>query len=341
MSVSLKISNVSKVFDKNVALNNVNLDIQAGEFICLLGPSGCGKSTLLRIIAGLEQPSEGKVYIGDRDVTNLPPSRRNFGIMFQSYALFPNLSAFENVAYGLRNKKMKTRDIEERVNRLFDMIKLSNAKNRLPSEMSGGEQQRVALARALATEPDFLLLDEPLSALDAKVRISLRKEICNIQKELKLTTIMVTHDQDEALTMADRIIVMNKAVVMQSGTPEEIYEKPENQFVADFIGSINFIDDRKSKAYGFSQKGETAIRPEKIAISREKQESDMRGKITDIEFRGFYDRVSVNVNHIIYGDLNLAVDVPFQTAKAMGFHVNDNVFIKLPREEMLTFETRV
>ncbi|MCB7304188.1 ATP-binding cassette domain-containing protein [Bariatricus massiliensis] len=341
MSVSLKISNVSKVFDKNVALNNVNLDIQAGEFICLLGPSGCGKSTLLRIIAGLEQPSEGKVYIGDRDVTNLPPSRRNFGIMFQSYALFPNLSAFENVAYGLRNKKMKTRDIEERVNRLFDMIKLSNAKNRLPSEMSGGEQQRVALARALATEPDFLLLDEPLSALDAKVRISLRKEICNIQKELKLTTIMVTHDQDEALTMADRIIVMNKAVVMQSGTPEEIYEKPENQFVADFIGSINFIDDRKSKAYGFSQKGETAIRPEKIAISREKQESDMRGKITDIEFRGFYDRVSVNVNHIIYGDLNLAVDVPFQTAKAMEFHVNDNVFIKLPREEMLTFETRV
>ena len=207
--------------------------------------------------------------------------------------------------------------------------------------MSGGEQKRVALARALATEPDFLLLDEPLSALDAKVRISLRKEICNIQKELKLTTIMVTHDQDEALTMADRIIVMNKAVVMQSGTPEEIYEKPENQFVADFIGSINFIDDRKSKAYGFSQKGETAIRPEKIAISREKQESDMRGKITDIEFRGFYDRVSVNVNHIIYGDLNLAVDVPFQTAKAMEFHVNDNVFIKLPREEMLTFETRV
>lgn len=341
MSVSLKISNVSKVFEKNVALNNVNLDIQAGEFICLLGPSGCGKSTLLRIIAGLERPSEGKVYIGDRDVTNLPPSRRNFGIMFQSYALFPNLSAFENVAYGLRNKKMKTRDIEERVNRLFDMIKLSGAKNRLPSQMSGGEQQRVALARALATEPDFLLLDEPLSALDAKVRISLRKEICNIQKELKLTTIMVTHDQDEALTMADRIIVMNKAVIMQSGSPEEIYEKPENPFVADFIGSINFIDDRKSKAYGLSKRGETAIRPEKIAITKEKQESDMRGKITDIEFRGFYDRVSVNVNHIIYGDMTLAVDVPFQTAKAMKFCVDDNVFIQLPREEMLTFETRV
>lgn len=340
MSVSLKIANVSKVFEKNAALNNVNLDIQAGEFICLLGPSGCGKSTLLRIIAGLEKPSEGKIYIGDRDVTNLPASRRNFGIMFQSYALFPNLSAFENVAYGLRNKKMKTKDIEERVNRLFDMIKLAGAKNRLPSQLSGGEQQRVALARALATEPDFLLLDEPLSALDAKVRISLRKEICNIQKQLKLTTIMVTHDQDEALTMADRIIVMNKAVVMQSGTPEEIYEKPKNAFVADFIGSINFIDKSKSRAYGFSEKGETAIRPEKIEITKEQKDNGMRGEITDIEFRGFYDRVSVDVNHIIHGDMRLAVDVPFQTAKVMGFHVNDKVFINLPREEMLMFESR-
>lgn len=340
MSVSLKISNVSKVFEKNAALNHVNLDIQAGEFICLLGPSGCGKSTLLRIIAGLEKPSEGKVYIGDRDVTNLPPSRRNFGIMFQSYALFPNLSAFENVAYGLRNMKMKQKAIDERVNRLFDMIKLSGAKNRLPAQLSGGEQQRVALARALATEPDFLLLDEPLSALDAKVRMSLRKEICNIQKELKLTTIMVTHDQDEALTMADRIIVMNKAVIMQSGTPEEIYEKPENAFVADFIGSINFIDKKKSKAYGFNDKGETAIRPEKIEITKERNERGMRGEITDIEFRGFYDRVSVDVNHIIYGDMRLAVDVPFQTAKSMGFHVNDKVFVNLPREEMLMFESR-
>lgn len=339
MSASLKIANVSKVFDKTVALNNVDLEIQAGEFVCLLGPSGCGKSTLLRLIAGLDRPSSGKIYIGDRDVTNLPPSRRNFGIMFQSYALFPNLSAFENVAYGLRNKKMKTRDIEERVNRLFDMIRLSGAKNRLPSQMSGGEQQRVALARALATEPDFLLLDEPLSALDAKVRLSLRKEICNIQKELKLTTIMVTHDQDEALTMADRIIVMNKAVVMQSGTPEEIYEKPENPFVADFIGSINFIDEEKSRNYGFSRKGQAAIRPEKIAISREEQ--GLKGEITDIEFRGFYDRVSVLVRNMRCGDMTLAVDVPFQTAKGMNFRIHDNVFLDFPKEEMLVFDQAI
>lgn len=338
MSVSLKISNVSKVFDKNVALNNVNLEIQAGEFVCLLGPSGCGKSTLLRLIAGLDRPSSGQIYIGKRDVTNLPPVRRNFGIMFQSYALFPNLTAFENVAYGLRNKKMKNKDIEERVNRLFDMIKLSHAKHRLPSQMSGGEQQRIALARALATEPDFLLLDEPLSALDAKVRISLRKEICNIQKELKLTTIMVTHDQDEALTMADRIVVMNKAVVMQSGTPEEIYESPKNPFVADFIGSINFIDEKKSKAYGLSQSGRTAIRPEKIVIKKEESENAIRGKIADIEFRGFYDRVSVLISHVIYGDMLLAVDVSFQTAKAMEFKVDETVFVNLPKEEIQVFE---
>ena len=296
MSVSLKIENVSKVYDKNIALNHVNLDVQAGEFVCLLGPSGCGKSTLLRLIAGLDTPTEGKIYIGDRDVTGLPPSRRNFGIMFQSYALFPNLTAYENVAYGLRNKKMRNSDIDTRVNRLFDMIKLSNAKNRLPSQMSGGEQQRVALVRALATEPDFLLLDEPLSALDAKVRLTLRREICNIQRELNLTTIMVTHDQDEALTMADRIVVMNKAVIMQSGTPEQIYENPENPFVADFIGSINFISAEEGAPYGLVKGKTAAVRPEKIQISRTEQAGSLRGEIRDIEFRGFYNRVTVGLS---------------------------------------------
>ena len=339
MSVSLKIENVSKVYDKNIALNHVNLDVQAGEFVCLLGPSGCGKSTLLRLIAGLDSPTEGKIYIGDRDVTGLPPSRRNFGIMFQSYALFPNLTAYENVAYGLRNKKMRNSDIETRVNRLFDMIKLSNAKNRLPSQMSGGEQQRVALARALATEPDFLLLDEPLSALDAKVRLTLRREICKIQRELNLTTIMVTHDQDEALTMADRIVVMNKAVIMQSGTPEQIYENPENPFVADFIGSINFINAKEGAPYGLV-KGETAaIRPEKIQITRSEQEGSLKGTIQDIEFRGFYNRVTVGLSHVVHGDFALAVDVPFQTAKTMRFRTGENVYLVIPREEVLQFET--
>lgn len=339
MSVSLKIENVSKVYDKNIALNHVNLDVQAGEFVCLLGPSGCGKSTLLRLIAGLDTPTEGKIYIGDRDVTGLPPSRRNFGIMFQSYALFPNLTAYENVAYGLRNKKMRNRDIDTRVNRLFDMIKLSNAKNRLPSQMSGGEQQRVALARALATEPDFLLLDEPLSALDAKVRLTLRREICNIQRELNLTTIMVTHDQDEALTMADRIVVMNKAVIMQSGTPEQIYENPENPFVADFIGSINFISAEEGAPYGLVKGKTAAVRPEKIQISRTEQAGSLRGEIRDIEFRGFYNRVTVGLSHVVHGDITLAVDVPFQTAKTMRFRTGENVWLVIPQDEVLQFET--
>ena len=339
MSVSLKIENVSKVYDKNIALNHVNLDVQAGEFVCLLGPSGCGKSTLLRLIAGLDTPTEGKIYIGDRDVTGLPPSRRNFGIMFQSYALFPNLTAYENVAYGLRNKKMRNSDIDTRVNRLFDMIKLSNAKNRLPSQMSGGDQQRVALARALATEPDFLLLDEPLSALDAKVRFTLRREICNIQRELNLTTIMVTHDQDEALTMADRIVVMNKAVIMQSGTPEQIYENPENPFVADFIGSINFISAEEGAPYGLVKGKTAAVRPEKIQISRTEQAGSLRGEIRDIEFRGFYNRVTVGLSHVVHGDITLAVDVPFQTAKTMRFRTGENVWLVIPQDEVLQFET--
>lgn len=339
MSVSLHVKNVSKIYDKNVALNNVTLEIKAGEFVCLLGPSGCGKSTLLRLIAGLDRPNDGSIYINGRDVTQLPPSRRNFGIMFQSYALFPNLSAFENVAYGLRNKKIKNKDIVERVDRLFEMIKLTGAKNRVPAQMSGGEQQRVALARALATEPDFLLLDEPLSALDAKVRLELRKQICAIQREMNLTTIMVTHDQDEALTMADRIIVMNKAVIMQEGTPEEVYQHPENPFVADFIGSINFIDKQNNDLCKLGNVEMSAIRPEKIRLSRTEEEKAVRGTVSDIEFRGSFYRVSVLIRHITKGDLQLFVDVSFTQANAMKLSVGEVVYLNLPREEVLHFHT--
>ena len=340
MSVGLRVENIKKVYDKNIALNGVSLDIRPGEFVCLLGPSGCGKSSLLRIIAGLDRPDEGSVYINDRNVTRLPPQRRNFGIMFQSYALFPNLTAFENVAYGLRNKKIKTRDADERVNRLFEMIKLSNAKNKLPAQMSGGEQQRVALARALATEPDFLLLDEPLSALDAKVRLSLRKQICAIQREMGLTTIMVTHDQEEALTMADRIVVMNKAEVMQCGTPEEVYQTPENPFVADFIGSINFISKRKDHIYqADDDSGVFAIRPEKIHLRKQPEENSVRGEIEDIEFRGSFYRVSAVIRHVARRDTSICVDVPFMQAKKMKLTAGETVYLQWPEEEMLSFQT--
>ena len=340
MSVGLRVENIKKVYDKNIALNGVSLDIRPGEFVCLLGPSGCGKSSLLRIIAGLDRPDEGSVYINDRNVTRLPPQRRNFGIMFQSYALFPNLTAFENVAYGLRNKKIKTRDADERVNRFFEMIKLSNAKNKLPAQMSGGEQQRVALARALATEPDFLLLDEPLSALDAKVRLSLRKQICAIQREMGLTTIMVTHDQEEALTMADRIVVMNKAEVMQCGTPEEVYQTPENPFVADFIGSINFISKRKDHIYqADDDSGVFAIRPEKIHLRKQPEENSVRGVIEDIEFRGSFYRVSAVIRHVARRDTSICVDVPFMQAKKMKLTAGETVYLQWPEEEMLSFQT--
>ena len=340
MSVGLRVENIKKVYDKNIALNGVSLDIRPGEFVCLLGPSRCGKSSLLRIIAGLDRPDEGSVYINDRNVTRLPPQRRNFGIMFQSYALFPNLTAFENVAYGLRNKKIKTRDADERVNRLFEMIKLSNAKNKLPAQMSGGEQQRVALARALATEPDFLLLDEPLSALDAKVRLSLRKQICAIQREMGLTTIMVTHDQEEALTMADRIVVMNKAEVMQCGTPEEVYQTPENPFVADFIGSINFISKRKDHIYqADDDSGVFAIRPEKIHLRKQPEENSVRGEIEDIEFRGSFYRVSAVIRHVARRDTSICVDVPFMQAKKMKLTAGETVYLQWPEEEMLSFQT--
>ncbi len=340
MSVGLRVENIKKVYDKNIALNGVSLDIRPGEFVCLLGPSGCGKSSLLRIIAGLDRPDEGSVYINDRNVTRLPPQRRSFGIMFQSYALFPNLTAFENVAYGLRNKKIKTRDADERVNRLFEMIKLSNAKNKLPAQMSGGEQQRVALARALATEPDFLLLDEPLSALDAKVRLSLRKQICAIQREMGLTTIMVTHDQEEALTMADRIVVMNKAEVMQCGTPEEVYQTPENPFVADFIGSINFISKRKDHIYqADDDSGVFAIRPEKIHLRKQPEENSVRGVIEDIEFRGSFYRVSAVIRHVARRDTSICVDVPFMQAKKMKLTAGETVYLQWPEEEMLSFQT--
>ena len=340
MSVGLRVENIKKVYDKNIALNGVSLDIRPGEFVCLLGPSGCGKSSLLRIIAGLDRPDEGSVYINDRNVTRLPPQRRNFGIMFQSYALFPNLTAFENVAYGLRNKKIKTRDADERVNRLFEMIKLSNAKNKLPAQMSGGEQQRVALARALATEPDFLLLDEPLSALDAKVRLSLRKQICAIQREMGLTTIMVTHDQEEALTLADRIVVMNKAEVMQCGTPEEVYQTPENPFVADFIGSINFISKRKDHIYqADDDSGIFAIRPEKIHLRKQPEENSVRGVIEDIEFRGSFYRVSAVIRHVARRDTSICVDVPFMQAKKMKLTAGETVYLQWPEEEMLSFQT--
>src|SRR5215204_2613499 len=237
----LRIERLSKRFGTFTALKDIDLEVRRGEFVCFLGPSGCGKTTLLRAIAGLDPQDEGKVIIAGRDVSDAPPADRDFGIVFQSYALFPNLTVGKNVGYGLVNRRRSGAEIKRRVQELLTLVGLTDQEHKYPVQLSGGQQQRVALARALATSPGLLLLDEPLSALDARVRVRLRDEIRALQQRLGVTTVMVTHDQEEALTMADRIVVMNQGAIEQVGTPQEIYRRPTTAFVADFVGSMNFL----------------------------------------------------------------------------------------------------
>jgi iron(III) transport system ATP-binding protein len=238
----ISLSNLHKAFGQFVALQDINLDIFPGELVCFLGPSGCGKTTLLRIIAGLEGQTRGVIHQAGRDITTAHPAERDYGIVFQSYALFPNLSVADNVAYGLVNRKVSRDLVQQRVQELLKLVGLPGSDHKYPSQLSGGQQQRIALARALATSPGLLLLDEPLSALDALERVRLRGEIRSLQQSLGITTIMVTHDQEEALSMADRIVVMNHGCIEQVGTPTEIYREPASAFVADFVGQVNVLN---------------------------------------------------------------------------------------------------
>ena len=242
--LSLELRGIHKAFGSFVALRHIDLGVRKGEFMCFLGPSGCGKTTLLRVIAGLEVQTGGEIRQNGRDISRLPPAQRDYGIVFQSYALFPNLSVADNVAYGLVNRKMPRAQIAARVAELVKLVGLPGSEKKYPAQLSGGQQQRIALARALATSPGLLLLDEPLSALDALERVRLRQEIRALQQKLGVTTIMVTHDQEEALSVADRIVVMNDGRIEQIGTPLEVYREPASPFVADFVGKVNVLPGR-------------------------------------------------------------------------------------------------
>lgn len=297
----LDLSNLTKRFGSFTALQDISLQVEEGEFLCFVGPSGCGKTTLLRLLAGLETVDEGRVLQRGRDVTMLPPAGRDFGIVFQSYALFPNLTVARNVAYGLEGKGLSRAGIEARVQEMLTLVGLPDQATKYPSQISGGQQQRVALARALAPEPGLLLLDEPLSALDAKERDRLRHEIREVQTRLGLTTVMVTHDQDEALQMADRIVVMNAGRIEQVGTPTEIYRRPATRFVADFIGETNwfpgicaedgriFVAEEPLMCQPHSaqqgQKVDVALRPEDVILATP-QEHGQQASVENLQFRG-------------------------------------------------------
>jgi len=317
MGRNLRLENLTKRYGKLTAVDQVNLEIQEGEFICFLGPSGCGKTTVLRMITGFETVTAGAVIFGDQVINDLPPKKREFGIVFQSYALFPNMTVEENIAFGLKMRKVPKKTIAERVDVMLDLIGLSGWRSLYPAQLSGGQQQRVALVRALAPDPQVLLLDEPLSALDAKIRLRLRAEIKRLQQELKKTMIHVTHDQEEALSIADRVVVMEDGQFRQVGRPIDIYKNPSCSFVADFVGTSNFFTGKRSAdvvdlgkrkfkvASCGTQTGEPvsmAIRPENIEVFRagmplpEEVEAMnlVSGKIDVVVFLGAAVRLLIN-----------------------------------------------
>lgn len=326
--VTIKLVNLRKTFGEVVATDNVNLTLQEGELTTLLGPSGCGKTTLLRLIAGFYKPDRGRIFFDDRDMTNVPPNRRNTGMCFQNYALWPHMTVFDNIAYGLKMKRIKgmrytKAAIKRRVEEVLALVKMSELANRTPHQLSGGQQQRVALARALAIEPDVLLLDEPLSNLDAKLRIEMREEIIRIHKELSITTVYVTHDQHEALSISDRVAVMDKGYVQQFDTPKQIYATPQTIFVADFIGQCTFVEGEVKSVgdeiivelpdgqiitgvttipnypFEIGERVKCAIRPENLRTTRESShDNEISGVVTHTIYIGSATEVYFNVGDI-------------------------------------------
>ena len=348
----LRLQGIRKSFGSFQALSDIDLAIRQGEFVCFLGPSGCGKTTLLRIIAGLETQTAGSIQQAGRDISILPPAERDYGIVFQSYALFPNLSVADNVAYGLVNRKVARATIAARVDELLKLVGLPGSGGKYPAQLSGGQQQRIALARALATSPGLLLLDEPLSALDAIVRVHLRQEIRSLQRKLGVTTVMVTHDQEEALSVADRIVVMNHGVIEQVGTPMEVYRDPATPFVADFVGKINVLSGRlhpgrdlRIGASRFACERDTDterevkvyLRPEDV-LARPIAPGDPNvfdGAIDKIEFLGSYCLVRVNAEAM--GSEPITVYLSLNYLAEQGLEVGSRLPLKVLPERMRFF----
>jgi len=296
----LELKGIHKSYGGKTAVDGVDLDIGVGDFVCILGPSGCGKTTLLRILAGLIEPDSGEIRLDGRDLTRVPARHRGFGIVFQSYSLFPNMTASENIAYGLKVRRQPVAAIRSRVAELLEMIGLPGSGAKLPDQLSGGEQQRIALARAIAVEPALLLLDEPLSALDVQVRISLRRQIRALQKRLRIPTLMVTHDQEEAMEMADRIVCMNEGRIEQIGTPRELYQSPSSPFVAGFIGAINFLPGpiaaRLLPEHATAPALPIGIRPESLRLAVPSGAAgELLGSVAAMSFLGGTLRVLIDV----------------------------------------------
>ncbi|WP_412506942.1 putative 2-aminoethylphosphonate ABC transporter ATP-binding protein [Roseovarius sp. SYSU LYC5161] len=363
----LQISGVWKFFGDFVALRDVSLEIREGELVCFLGPSGCGKTTLLRAIAGLDLQTNGEIRQAGKDISDLPPSGRDFGIVFQSYALFPNLTAHRNIAFGLENEGRTRGEIDSRVQELLSVVGLPAQGPKYPSQLSGGQQQRIALARALATEPGLLLLDEPLSALDARVRVHLRHQIKELQRQLGVTTVMVTHDQEEALAMADRIVVMNHGVIEQIGTPTEVYRMPASLFVADFIGEMNQIPVRTVTPdvvmlgntkmhcvpHEFVPDHEViaAIRPNDIIPLQgdglpdvDNPHASSAGNrfavtVDEMEFLGSFWRCVLGSPH--FREKTLIADFSVNAARRLDLAVGSRMQVELPQDRLMVFPATV